>query len=516
MSMLRILSLALLVSTLVMPAAWGKVIFLEPKVAAPREQGIVIRPPKPGAPKAPAVPTVQLSTGPYTPAAGVDPRLSRELATKGSAGQACLLLCRAPVQAAISEELTRLGVQVLGVYPDYTYIVRVQARHLEALMQRSWAHWVGMLPAANKLAADLGPAVEGEDTYRWRERVCAVNVYDAVDADLVRNRLGNAGIEVESWLPLTRTFVCRVQAREQAAVAAAWGEVSFVEPAPVAHPDLLESVALCGHADYVRANTTYGWAADLAMIDTGLAPSHTMLSEVSPYPTLYSLGWNASGDGGSYLEDPSGHGTHMAGIILGRGTSIAGMCPGVGGELDYPFRVVRCSTVSDPTTLVNVEAAMSILADNGGSVYGHLGVNCSWSNGGNTGLDLTSRMVDAVVWTARQTYVCSAGNGGPNPATIAGPAAAKNAIAVGSVSKDSTLTISSFSGRGPTADGREKPDVYAPGEGIISADASGYSLYKAITGLQCGDRARHRRAGDLRRVARPCRREGEPDRHRHP
>jgi subtilisin family serine protease len=55
--------------------------------------------------------------------------------------------------------------------------------------------------------------------------------------------------------------------------------------------------------------------------------------------------------------------------------------------------------------------------------------------------------------------------------SIGDPANLEEAIAVGSVHKRNphTYGISFFSSRGPTADGRRKPDVVGPGEKIISA-----------------------------------------------
>jgi len=55
--------------------------------------------------------------------------------------------------------------------------------------------------------------------------------------------------------------------------------------------------------------------------------------------------------------------------------------------------------------------------------------------------------------------------------TIGDPANLDEAIAVGSVHQTNphTYGISYFSSRGPTADGRRKPDLVAPGERIVSA-----------------------------------------------
>ncbi|MDZ7372140.1 MAG: S8 family serine peptidase [candidate division KSB1 bacterium] len=68
--------------------------------------------------------------------------------------------------------------------------------------------------------------------------------------------------------------------------------------------------------------------------------------------------------------------------------------------------------------------------------------------------------------------VCSAGNEGSSPwRYITAPADGFGVIAVGAVSADSV--IAGFSSRGPTSDGRIKPDVVALGVGATSAQSSG-------------------------------------------
>lgn len=60
--------------------------------------------------------------------------------------------------------------------------------------------------------------------------------------------------------------------------------------------------------------------------------------------------------------------------------------------------------------------------------------------------------------------------------TIADPANAEMAITVGSTHRDRphTYGVSYFSAKGPTFDGRMKPDLVAPGEHIVSC-AAGHS-----------------------------------------
>ena len=71
-------------------------------------------------------------------------------------------------------------------------------------------------------------------------------------------------------------------------------------------------------------------------------------------------------------------------------------------------------------------------------------------------------------------FVVSAGNEGSGATTTGSPGNGKNVITVGALAHAGSLTVASYSSRGPTADGRRKPDVMAPGSSTVSAsgDAS--------------------------------------------
>mmetsp|Transcript_15712 Transcript_15712/g.24416 ORF Transcript_15712/g.24416 Transcript_15712/m.24416 type:complete len:1706 (+) Transcript_15712:222-5339(+) len=93
----------------------------------------------------------------------------------------------------------------------------------------------------------------------------------------------------------------------------------------------------------------------------------------------------------------------------------------------------------------------------------------------------------------------AAGNSGPNFATVGDPAVAKNCLAIGAGENtrqayneyDGTqygdgqgfraANVVAFSSRGPTADGRFKPDIVCPGDSIRSACADG-----DMNSFQCG------------------------------
>lgn len=87
------------------------------------------------------------------------------------------------------------------------------------------------------------------------------------------------------------------------------------------------------------------------------------------------------------------------------------------------------------------------------------------------GTNYISRKVD---WAVEQgvVVVTMAGNLGPGDRTIKAPGDSKLAITVGATNQNGTAIVQS-SGRGPTLDGRIKPDIVAPGVGLLTTGAKG-------------------------------------------
>jgi hypothetical protein len=102
----------------------------------------------------------------------------------------------------------------------------------------------------------------------------------------------------------------------------------------------------------------------------------------------------------------------------------------------------------------------------------------SWGSnvGGNYTTDAS--IVDEFLYNHEDfALFFAAGNAGPLGMTIDSPAASKNCVAVGSLVDGSmgSNMVSDFSSRGPTQDGRIKPDIMAPGENIVSASGTSSS-----------------------------------------
>jgi MYXO-CTERM domain-containing protein len=72
------------------------------------------------------------------------------------------------------------------------------------------------------------------------------------------------------------------------------------------------------------------------------------------------------------------------------------------------------------------------------------------------------------------------GNSGPNPTTLISPSDVDGIIAIGATNVDGVLA--DFSSRGPTADGRIKPDLLAPGQGVSCVAPDTLDQYAAQNG----------------------------------
>jgi serine protease AprX len=98
------------------------------------------------------------------------------------------------------------------------------------------------------------------------------------------------------------------------------------------------------------------------------------------------------------------------------------------------------------------------------------------------GTDAFSLLCNAAV--DEGVVVCvAAGNLGPGGHTIGSPAAATSVLTVGAsemASGSHAEDIAPFSSRGPTGDGRVKPDVVFPGVGIVAPRSAGTALGKPL------------------------------------
>lgn len=187
-----------------------------------------------------------------------------------------------------------------------------------------------------------------------------------------------------------------------------------------------------------------GQDINVAVLDSGIS-NHEHLD--------VSLDRDHTGDG---IQDRNGHGTHVAGIIASKHPENTGITPDANIQnikvLNDEGQGKASNVIKGLETAINNDADIITLS---------LGAEIEQCDG----TDAISRAVDQVTNQGIITIV-AAGNTGPEQGTITSPGCARNAITVGAINNQNRIT--EFSARGPTYDGRNKPDIVAPGSQIIS------------------------------------------------
>lgn len=270
----------------------------------------------------------------------------------------------------------------------------------------------------------------------------------------------------------------------------------------------------------VWATGCYGQGTLVVIIDTGVWANHFMLYpnviggvDLSPDVGTDHEGWNRT--------DNHWHGTHVAGILAGHGAilvhashplyrsiSMYATPPPEASSLGYPGYYIIPLTGMAPLAQI---FAIKVFPHTGAGVpesyiidaieyaidmkLGGVDVDLiSMSLGGPTlfdGRDLEDVLVDYAT-SVNITVVSAAGNEGPVAMTVSSPGSAETGITVGAAAHpintrvfwdyywgqqgigwslfvSDTPQVHALSSRGPTSDGRDKPDVVATGIFVLSA-----------------------------------------------
>jgi serine protease AprX len=212
----------------------------------------------------------------------------------------------------------------------------------------------------------------------------------------------------------------------------------------------------------------------IAVIDTGIDASHVDLDGGKV------LGWQDYVNGGTSPYDDNGHGTHVSSIAAGEGdgnASYKGVAPGAA------LVGVKVLDSEGNGYMSDVTAGIDWVVANK-SVYGVEVISLSLGTSTSSdGTDSTSLAVNSAFESGIVVSV-AAGNSGPAKYTIGSPGAAEKALTVASMADVGEMgyNLAYSSSRGPTADGRIKPDIAAPGYNITAAAANTVDGYVQYSG----------------------------------
>ncbi len=317
------------------------------------------------------------------------------------------------------------------------------------------------------------------------------------------------------------------RAKEHQAANAGKGKIEPAKFRAVFHiwPDFEISACVNKSIATVKADAAQvsfsarGTGITWAVMDSGIDAGHDHFRLHGNIDRKSAWHKDFTSDGGSPLEDPNGHGTHVAGIIGGelrvppgtpenkRPIAVSRFLRQDTNDVEYQTTRLEaiqgmapeCKLVSlrvldedGKGAVSSIIAAINHIQEINGYGRRHLihGVNLSvghtfepeWFACGQSPLcveidRLVKSGVVVVVAAGNTGYGTLSSSVGATAAgmalTINDPGNADLAITVGSTHRDMphVYGVSYFSSKGPTGDGRLKPDLVAPGEKIISCAA---------------------------------------------
>ena len=225
-----------------------------------------------------------------------------------------------------------------------------------------------------------------------------------------------------------------------------------------------------------------------AILDTGVSDHPDLSGRISAFQDFTSSS--------SKCRDDSGHGTHVAGILAGNGRLSRGIYAGIA-----PQSEIFVGKILDREGNGNVENVLRGIdwVKQLSRKHPIRIVNISVGTQPDLAESQKQLLLDAVddLWDMGLVVVVSAGNYGPQAGSVAVPGNSRKVITVGvpdtlpdsrpcrtahtpSISKSAYRMLPpvqrqaknlNYSGRGPTKDCVVKPDVFAPGTGIISCNS---------------------------------------------
>ncbi|UOE94461.1 S8 family peptidase [Alkalihalobacillus sp. LMS39] len=221
-----------------------------------------------------------------------------------------------------------------------------------------------------------------------------------------------------------------------------------------------------------------GEGVNIAIIDTGVHPHEDLGDRLVEFVDFIN--------DRTEPYDDNGHGTHCAGDAAGDGTASGGDIAGPAPKANIVGvkALDKNGAGSLETIIQGVQWCIDYNEENSENPI-HI-ISMSLGSSAQQYEDESDDPMVQIVneaWDAGIVVVVAAGNSGPEPYTIASPGISRQVITVGALDDKNTVDrsddeIASFSSRGPTIYGVDKPDIVAPGVNITALRSPRSSLDK--------------------------------------
>jgi len=365
------------------------------------------------------------------------------------------------------------GVRLGRYLPMYAYIANLGDTTSDALLNLQFVAWVGPFEDAWKICPRIGKKHFVTSERRRLERAgkkrLVVSLFKDVDVASAVSRIGEFGGTTKVGVVFGQARQMGVEiAGERLGALRGIDEVMFIEEAAEGVPRNATTTWICQSNNL---DATPLWDAGLhgegqmaGIIDWAMREGHCAFADPDGNPigpthrkieAYYGLGV------------PSGyayHGTHVTGVFAGEDldqtdSNLRGMA--------YESRVVF-QHYNSVITSTNLNERLIVAHDHGARVH-----NNSWGSS-NRNYIAWSRDIDVFTRNHEDDLVLVAVD---NYGQVKSPENAKNCLGVAATNDTPNQESKCYGAYGPTLDGRQKPEVWAPGCGSYSAGTTPCNMH---------------------------------------
>jgi subtilisin family serine protease len=453
-----------------------------------------------------------------------------------------------PIKDAWLKGVKQAGGEPRAPHADFTYVVRADEKTLRRIIALPFVRWAGHLPHLERVAPSvfsrIGRKPSGTASSLLRRQVLpGVYVVEFFGPDDLANALRHlkkVGFRIRGKETKGRILVVEATGLEAQRLRAIEGLAAIHGVRAIREWSLARTsndvaagimgtamamgnpgLGLSGKGEYVGVCDTGLDTGDPRTIHPDFAKRVAWIKSYPISPSLAELVENRGADDGP-ADAHSGHGTHVAGSIVGtgaasrglKGKGLAGPIRGLAYRAKLVFQAVEqemkwrrpafLETIG-PYYLAGIPDDLTVLFSEAYRRGVRIHSN-SWSKGDPGDYAAHCEQLDRFIWKHKDFCVLvSAGNDGIDPdghgtiecKSVKSPGTAKNCITVGACENrrpnfntqtyaswaptvypaarfrndpmaDNPARVVPFSGRGPTQDERVKPDVVAPGTFVLS------------------------------------------------
>jgi len=382
-----------------------------------------------------------------------------------------------PAQRSALEQATRSSI--VAFVPDKAFVIKADSASLARIRSRVELTWIGRFEPAYKIANDIGARPLFSNA-RLLERALGlarltVTLFDGADPDDAIRTGSMTGFEVLNATMVGPRWVIEFRGNRSNSGALAQVEsVGYVEESADRkfRNDITRWViqSNVSNVNSIWDRGLHGEGQVAGIIDGGVYRGHDMFRDPvdnTPGPNHRKLVYYNSSNG---FNSSNSHGTHTGGTLAGDQFPITGSTFRNGMAYGAKIAFTELGDVFGN----GLYDALVAQHNAGARVHSN-----SWGDDGTTQYTSDCQQIDQYSWDHETGLVAFAVT---NTSTLKTPENAKNVLAVGATNQAPGQETIGSGGRGPTSDGRRKPEIFAPGIGIVSARNGTTNQWRTLSG----------------------------------